>query len=316
MSSGAIFGLGTILLRQGLGIVLYRPKTYMEAKMGEIPHMYRPSMVLWKDMLYILGGMHTYLKIPDDGYVYAFDIDMKTYRQLTTMKKPRCAVGAAASHFDIIVTGGFGDSGPEATCSLYRPSTNKWHPLPELQIARANHAFICLSGGRGLAIGGINAADKYVVSVEIIQLSCSESARTSQSSWYFVAPMLSARSRFGCISVHGVIIVAGGVCDISDAFVVASVEMFSPPLPVNANDIGQWTDITTRSISTGISFLTAYEDGLLLVDLFAVCLQGTCKKSEADAERSLVDLTWNDHNQFLLIDRCLAVVNAHSPNEF
>lgn len=48
MNSGAIFGLGTMPHKKGFGIVLYRPKTYKETKMGEIPHMYRPSMVLWK----------------------------------------------------------------------------------------------------------------------------------------------------------------------------------------------------------------------------------------------------------------------------
>ena len=90
----------------------------------------------------------------------------------------------------VVVTGGFDPV--TASVEQFNPKTNQWTALPDLQVARFNHALVNIDSCL-YAIGGENEDDEPLKSVERYD--------AASKSWTIVFTLPTARSCLTCATL-------------------------------------------------------------------------------------------------------------------
>ena len=102
------------------------------------------------------------------------------------MNNKRLYSAAVEWNGTVVVTGGFDPV--TASVEQFNPKTNQWTALPDLQVARYNHALVNINNCL-YAIGGYNGQ---------VILSSVERYNAASMLWQIVFTLLTARHAFAC----------------------------------------------------------------------------------------------------------------------
>lgn len=149
--------------------------------------------------------------------------------------------------------------------------------MPSLAVARQGLRVVWLSDGRVFAIGGNEKDNAWFNTVEMITREWSTEG-AGAGIWRNVAGMLTARTFFGSITMHNLVLVAGG-CTAGDA-TLSSVEVFTPPAATGTEDLGQWTGIKPMLSPMTCFAAVVYDEAVFvfgtLISLFELTKVATC----------------------------------------
>ncbi len=102
----------------------------------------------------------------------------------------------------VLVTGGYGESGKLAGAELYDPTADRWTATGSMSVPRGDHSLTVLPNGRVLAAGGNDSASV---------LNSTEIYDPDTGTWFAAADLQQAReSQSATLLASGKVLVAGG----------------------------------------------------------------------------------------------------------
>jgi N-acetylneuraminic acid mutarotase len=124
------------------------------------------------------------------------------WRTAAPIPLPRSEVAAAAVGNEILVVGGFLESGGSSSrVDAYSPARNRWRKLPDLPVA-VNHPMAAAARGRLYVLGGYGATGPLRTAFVF-----------AQGRWSRLPDLPESRAAAGAAVVGGTLYVMGGVTD-------------------------------------------------------------------------------------------------------
>jgi len=145
------------------------------------------------------------------------DIPTKQLVYAGKMNDQRVYCGSCTLHGVVYVAGGYGFSHQYSrlsTAEKYDKSTNTWHKIASMNIARSGVGVVAL-GNKIYAIGGYDGKT---------HLNSVEEYNPDSNKWKVLSPMVTPRCAHGCIALNGYIYVFGGF----NGKFLDSVERYDP----------------------------------------------------------------------------------------
>ncbi|KAK2906104.1 kelch-like protein 41a [Channa argus] len=102
-------------------------------------------------LVYCIGGKTDDNKTTNK--MFAYNHKRSEWKELASMKIPRCMFGAVIHNGKIVVAGGINEEGLTATCEAYDFGTNMWSPFTEFPQERSSVNLVSC-GGLLYAVGG------------------------------------------------------------------------------------------------------------------------------------------------------------------
>jgi Kelch motif/Galactose oxidase, central domain len=125
-----------------------------------------------------------------------------SWKRAAPIPLPRSEVAAAAVGSEIVVVGGFLESGASSSrVDAYSPARNRWRRLPNLPVA-VNHPMAAAARGRLYVLGGYGAAGPFRTAFVFFR-----------GRWTRLPDMPEARAAAGAAVVGRTLYVMGGVTD-------------------------------------------------------------------------------------------------------
>lgn len=154
----------------------------------------------------------------------------------------------------VLVAGGSGNGGINASAEIYDPSNGTWTLTGSLATARTFHSATLLTNGEVIVIGGGDSSGK-LVSAEIYN--------PSAGIWRNAGTMQTARqSHTATLLPNGLVLVTGGYSPDEDTnywdVSVSSVELYDP-----ANQ--RWTTTNSMSVTRSTHTARLLPDGRVLI---------------------------------------------------
>ena len=150
---------------------------------------------------YALGSQFSVISVPTDR---TFVLRDGTWAEISPLPEARAAGGAAVVDGRILIVGGVGEDGANATDSLvYEPVRDSWATRPGLEFPR-QHLGVTSARGRAYAIGG--RYDLLNSNMSVVERLDSPTAR-----WTTLAPMPTPRGGLGTAATrNGWVVAVGG----------------------------------------------------------------------------------------------------------